>query len=67
MENLDSTEKDILLRWFLYYMPMGMGETKAEPTEATRGEFMRQYPQIYNKFAGRDIVKVVRVSDNTPI
>jgi hypothetical protein len=36
-------------------------------TQATRGEFMRQYPQIYNKYAGRDIVKVVRVSDNSPV
>ena len=55
---LTEYEKDLVLKWFLYYMPMG--STGREETGATRFEFMRQYPAIYNKLAGRDIVKVVR-------
>jgi len=58
IDNLTSFEKDLLLRWFLYYLPMG-GDG-AEPTFATRREFMVQYPAIYNKLAGREIVKVTQ-------
>jgi len=65
VENLDNFEKDLLLRWFLHYMPMGSG-TDADPTKATRTAFMREYPAIYNKLAGREIARVMHVSSNTP-
>ena len=42
VENLDSFDRDVLLRWFLHYQPMGTAGP--EPTKATRCEFMRQYP-----------------------
>jgi hypothetical protein len=61
INNLDSFEKDLVLRWFLHYMPMGSAEP-AEPTKATRFEFMRQYPAVYNKLAGSEIVRVIHVS-----
>jgi len=38
VENLNSFEKDELLRWFLYWLPMDK-----------RAELMRRYPQSYNK------------------
>jgi hypothetical protein len=38
IENLDSLEKDELLRWFLHWLPMDR-----------RAEMMRRYPQHYNK------------------
>ena len=65
IESLSSFECNLLLRWFLYYMPMGSTET-VEPTHATRTELMRQFPAVYNKLAGRKIVRVVRQSSNTP-
>ncbi len=64
IENLDTTERDIVLRWFLHYMPMG--SSGAELTKATRTEFMRQFPAIYNKLAGTEIVRVMHLSSNTP-
>ena len=67
IENLSTTERDIILRWFLYYMPMGsMGDNPAEPTKATRYEFMRQFPAIYNKLAGSEVVRVIHVSTGAP-
>jgi len=38
IENLDSLEKDELLRWFFHWLPMDR-----------RAEMMRRYPQHYNK------------------
>ncbi len=64
IDNLDSEEKDILLRWFLFYMPMGSNGPEA--TKATRTEFMRQFPAIYNKLAGKEIVRVIHLSSDTP-
>jgi hypothetical protein len=107
IENLRSEEKDILLRWFLHYLPMG-GEgcpghelvevanaaqrlidrlpknatdnrmddlivalkhadrREGDLTLATRREFMLQFPTIYNKLAGSDIVRVIRVATGDP-
>jgi len=66
VENLSAYEKDLLLRWFLYYMPMGSAAEEAEPTKATRFEFMRQYPAIYNKLAATEIVRVMHLSSGAP-
>jgi hypothetical protein len=65
IENLNRFERDLLLHWFLYYMPMGSTET-VEPTHATRFELMRQFPAIYNKLADTEIVRVLHVSSNSP-
>ena len=72
IENLSTTERDILLRWFLHYMPVGKsdgaaGLPDADATKATRFEFMRQFPAIYNRLAGAEIVRVVHVSSGTPV
>lgn len=64
--NLGSFEKDLLLRWFLYHMPMGGPDEKPEPTKATRYELMRQFPAIYNKLCGQEVVRVMHLSSNTP-
>jgi len=61
LDRLDSFEKDLILRWFLYNMPMGSAAQEAEPTKATRFEFMRQFPAIYNKLAGKEIVRVMHL------
>ncbi len=66
VSRLSSFEKDLLLRWFLYYMPMGSSAEEAEPTKATRYEFMRQYPAVYNKLAGSEVARVMHVSSGTP-
>ena len=66
VDRLSDTEKGILLSWFLYYMPSGMG-AEPEPTKATRANIMREYPRIYNKLYGREIVKVVRCEDGSLI
>jgi len=52
LRKLNGFEKDILLEWFLHFMPMEQ-----------RGKLMRELPQTYNKVCGRDIVEVRRVSD----
>jgi hypothetical protein len=65
LESLNSFERDTLLRWFLHYMPMG-SDSPAKLTATTRYELMRQYPAIYNKLAGREIVRVLHVPSNTP-
>jgi hypothetical protein len=65
IENLGSFEKDALLRWFLYYMPMG-GPLTDGTAYATRYALMREYPEMYNKLAGRPIVRVMHLSSNTP-
>lgn len=65
IERLTSFERDLILRWFLYYLPMGStGST--EPTHATRFELMRQFPAIYNKLADTEIVRVLHLSSSTP-
>jgi len=60
--NLDSSEKDLLLRWFLHHMPMGDFAQGQEPTAATRHELMRNYPVIYNKLAGRECARVIHAA-----
>lgn len=55
IDNLTQFEKDTLLNHLLYKMKMDM-----------RGEIMEQYPMIYNKLCGREIVKVVRTEDGSP-
>lgn len=65
IKSLNSFECDLILRWFLYYMPMGSTET-VKPTHTTRWELMRQFPAIYNKLADTEIVRVMHVSSNTP-
>jgi len=52
IDNLTFFEKDLLLSHFLYKMETNM-----------RREIMEQYPAIYNKLCGREIVKVVHVKD----
>jgi hypothetical protein len=64
IDNLDSFQKDILLSWFLHYMPMG--SSGAELTKATRTEFMRQFPAIYNQLAGKEVARVMHVDSGTP-
>ncbi len=65
IKSLNDFERDLILRWFLYYMPMGSTQT-TELTHATRFELMRQFPAIYNKLADTEIVRVMHVSSNTP-
>lgn len=43
IENLDSLEKDELLRWFFHWLPMDR-----------RAEMMRRYPQHYNKMVPKE-------------
>ena len=64
VENLDSFDRDVLLRWFLHYLPIGT--VGPELTKATRCEFMRQYPALYNKLAGSEVVRVQHLSSDTP-
>lgn len=42
VDNLNTFEKDEMLRWFLHWLPM-----------ERRREMMRRYPQSYNKLLGR--------------
>jgi hypothetical protein len=63
--NLDQFSKDLLLSWFLFYMPMGDTAGNAELTKATRSEFIRQFPQIYNKLVGQEVARVMHVSSGT--
>ena len=67
IERLGNYEKDLLLSWFLYHMPMGGPNKQPEPTKATRYEFMRQFPAVYNKLAGLEVVRVMHRSSDTPI
>jgi len=41
VENLDSFEREELLRWFFHWLPMDR-----------RHEMMQRYPQHYNKLLG---------------
>jgi hypothetical protein len=66
IDQLDSFEKDLILQWFLHHLPMGGAAGQPEPTKATRFEFMRQFPAIYNKLAGKEIVRVMHLSGDTP-
>ena len=65
-DRLDSFEKDLLLQWFLHHMPMGSAAEEAETTKATRFAFMREYPALYNKLAGKDVVRVMHLATGTP-
>jgi hypothetical protein len=47
---MDSFEKDTLIAWFLYYMPMEQ-----------RYMLMTQLPVIYNHAVEKDVVKSVRL------
>ena len=69
VENLTTFEKDTLLRWFLYYMPMGTDDRidGSDTTKATRMLFMREYPEMYNRLAGRPVVCVIHRPTNTPV
>lgn len=55
IENLDSLEKEELLRWFFHWLPLDR-----------RAELMRRYPQHYNKLvddeaeAGEPLLTVVQ-------
>ncbi len=65
IDNLTQFDKDLLLRWFLYHMPMGQtceGRPMKDGTAATRIEFMRQFPAVYNQLFG-NTVKVM-LGDN---
>jgi len=61
---MDSYDRELLLSWFLHHMPMGTAGP--EPTKATRYEFMREFPAMYNRYAGREIVRVQHLSSDTP-
>ncbi len=63
IENLTSFDKDLLLRWFLYYMPQG--QEGPEVTKATRSAFMQEYPGVYNRLYG-ETVQVIHNSTGTP-
>lgn len=52
MEQLSTFDKEILLRFFEYNMPM-----------ETRHKIMKEFPQIYNRWMGREIVSVIK-NDN---
>lgn len=60
IDNLSGFEKDILLQWFLYHLPMGSYSETPDMTLATRCNFKTSFPAIYNKLAGREIVKVTK-------
>lgn len=54
--DMSDQHKDQLLRALMYYLPMDV-----------RGKVIRDVPAAYNAFHGREIVKVVRVEDETAI
>jgi hypothetical protein len=64
IDNLNSFDKDLLLRWFLHYMPMG--HAGKDLTGATRTELMREYPALYNRLCGREIVTVHHNASDSP-
>ncbi len=64
VENLSSFDKDMLLRWFIYFMPMGSDGENGQ-TKATRFEFMRQFPAVYNQLFGKT-VEVQHLASGTP-
>jgi hypothetical protein len=71
IERLTSFDKDILLAWFLHYLPMGHdrnpdGSARPDETKATRYELMREFPSLYNRLCGREIVRVIRTEDGSP-
>jgi len=66
IDRLDSFEKDLILQWFLHNLPMGGPAGQPEPTRSTLFEFMRQFPAIYNKLAGKEIVRVMHLSSDAP-
>ena len=46
---LQNREKELLLTWFMYYIPQGDSRGTPETTGATRGELRKQYPDIYDR------------------
>lgn len=48
--------KTQLIDAFMYYCPMDV-----------RGKLMREVPEAYNAYCGRDVVRVTRVCDGTEI
>lgn len=52
MEDLDSLEQELLLRWWKHHMTMDQ-----------RHKLMRDMPLMYNKFMGREIMKVVNTRE----
>lgn len=43
---------ELLIRWFVYRMD-----------QDTRGQFMKEFPGVYNRLFGREIVKVVMLKN----
>jgi hypothetical protein len=57
IDNLTSFEKDLLLRWFFH--KLGLDQ---------RGELMREFPLIYNKAVGREVMVVTnQAHENLPV
>jgi hypothetical protein len=56
VQDLNERELHIILKEMEFFMTMPF-----------RYHIMRCYPQIYNKWMGEDIVKVVQISDGTDI
>ena len=50
VEQLSQFDKDLLLRWFLYYLPQGCDGPDVK--KATRAEFRREFPAVYNRLYG---------------
>jgi hypothetical protein len=72
VERLPSFDKDILLAWFLHHLPMGHdrnpdGSAQSDATKATRYELMREFPSLYNRRCGREIVRVIRTENGGPV
>ncbi len=53
IEQLSQFDKDLLLRWFLYYLPQGCDGP--DMTKATRTEFKREFPAVYNRLYGKTV------------
>lgn len=57
IDQLGTFEKDLLLRWFFHKLPMDQ-----------RGELMREFPLIYNKAVGRQVMIVInQAHENLPV
>jgi hypothetical protein len=57
INNLTSFEKDLLLRWFFH--KLGLDH---------RGELMREFPLVYNKAVGQEVMEVInRTHEDLPM
>lgn len=52
-KNMTDHQKNLLIDTFMYYCPMEI-----------RSKLIREIPQAYNAYVGRDVAKVVLNSEN---